>query len=152
MKRTAHLICMALNRMYFGRVPRIDEIRRPPGEAQLCCIRRLFNYVAACGLRLERFPCAPGRSGPELIASLLRLEAFVSLRPEFQGGYSTPASKTVAPELPVEVVDQFPQLQPYKSLDADRLNLRGRGQWPLEQYLDGVAMASLRGASFSSSQ
>ena len=44
--------------------------------------------MAACGLRLERFPCAPGRSGPELIASLLRLEAFVSLRPEFQGGYT----------------------------------------------------------------
>lgn len=137
-QRMVHVICMALNKMYFGRVPRLEEIRRPPGAAQLCCIRRLFNFVAACGSRQERFPCAPGRSGPELIASLMRLEAFVSLQPVFQDSYAAPYPRTTAPELPVEVLDQFPQLRPYRSLDAERLRLRGGGRWPLEEYLEGV--------------
>lgn len=33
--------------------------------------------------------------------------------------------------------EDFPQLRPYKSLDAGRLKLSGKGMWPLQDFLDG---------------
>ena len=135
--RLTHVVCMALNYLHHGGVPSLGEVRRPPGARQVSCIRRLYNYVATCGSRQERFPCAPGRSGPELIASLVRLEAFVSLRPEFGNNYANGDVKGKASELPVEVVNQFPELKPYRPLDASRLKLKGTGRWPIEDYISG---------------
>ena len=135
-KRLLHLIVLALNRLYLGRFASLAELRRPPSPLQLSILDRLYGFITVSGLRSESFKVPPGRSGPELIACLARLESFLAERPEFNGSYTRERSPTSfkPPALPVE---QYPQLAPYKSLDAQRLLLRGTGEWPLADYLEG---------------
>ena len=137
-RRLTHLVCMALNFLRYGGAPPLDDVRRPPGELQQQCIRRLYNLVATCGSRSEAFPIAPGRSGPELIASLSKLEAFLALRPELNDPYSRrDAELSLSSEFTDEILEKYPQLRPFRPLNAHRLKLNGTGEWPLEKYLDG---------------
>lgn len=136
--RLVHLICVALNFLHGGRALSLELIRRPPGTLQLRCIRRLSNYVAACGSRSEAFPIAPGRGGPELISCMARLEAFLDGHPDLGDHYAWRGDGAHVPSsLPRGVSEKFPQLRPYRSLDSDRLRLKGTGEWPLEEYLEG---------------
>lgn len=138
LRRLVHLVCMALNYLHGGHACDLDLIRRPPGFLQQRIIRRLFNYVAACGSRSEELPLAPGRSGPELIATLSRLETFLCSTPEFASKYSRREDEVFVPQaLDAKTLEAFPQLQPFRSLDASRLKLSGGGRWPLSQYLEG---------------
>ena len=137
-RRLTHLVCMALNFLYYGQAPPLDEVRRPPGELQQQCIRRLYNLVATCGSRLEAFPIAPGRAGPELIASLAKLETFLAVRPELNEPYARrEVGHFLRSEFTEEILDKYPQLRPFRPLDATRLKLNGTGSWPLEEYLEG---------------
>ena len=137
-RRLTHLVCMALNFLYYGRAPPLDDVRRPPGELQQQCIRRLYNLVATCGSRLEAFPIAPGRAGPELIASLTKLETFLAVRPELNEPYARrEVEHFLSREFSEEILDRYPQLRPFRPLDAKRLKLSGTGSWPLEDYLEG---------------
>ena len=138
LKRTTHVVCMALNFLYYGGRPPSLELRRPPGILQLQCIRRLYNLLATCGSREEKFPVAPSRSGPELVASLKRLEDFLILSPGLDDPYSSRGvGQKVDTDLTKEELENFPQIRPFRSLDASRLKLNGTGSWPLEDYLSG---------------
>ncbi len=96
--------------------------------------------ISVCGARSEAFAVAPGRSGPELIACLAKLEDFVNSRPEFANEYFTgPPMKVsrISKEVEEEY-EKFPQLRPYRSLCVERLKITGRGEWPLADFLDSV--------------
>ncbi|CAK9028993.1 Phosphodiesterase [Durusdinium trenchii] len=86
-KRLLNLVVLVLNKLYLGRFASVAELGRPPSAAQLKVFDRLYGYITVCGSRLEDFSVAPGRSGPELIACIARLEAFLAIHPALQGGY-----------------------------------------------------------------
>lgn len=60
----------ALNQMFLGRFPTMDELGRRPDSSQQAIISRLRALIAVCGASNGPFPFAPGRSGPELSACL----------------------------------------------------------------------------------
>ena len=91
-----------------------------------------------CGSDPGDIPLVPGRSGFELGASLFQLEQFLAKTPELLDTYGAPPSAVMKFDKQLNDVKDFPQLEPYKSLDADRLKLVGRGSWPMEKFLKGV--------------
>ena len=76
-RRVVHVLVLILDNLYLDRFPTLAELGRPPNEYQEECFKRLSAFVMACGSRSESFPVPPGRSGPELVASLDLLEKFV---------------------------------------------------------------------------
>ena len=67
--------CMlALDLLFLGRYPALEELSRRPTAAQSEIIAWLRSQLAVCRLVEETFPLAPGRAGPELSAALLQLE------------------------------------------------------------------------------
>ena len=70
--RVVHVLVIDLDYMYLGRFPSTEAL-----QTERRCYQSIYSFVTACGSRLEQFPVAPGRSGPELIASLDKLERFV---------------------------------------------------------------------------
>ena len=138
LRRYVHLVAMTINHLYLNRLPTLEEIGRPPNAVQRDCIERLRRHAAVCGSRPGMFPIPPGRSGAELIASLARLETFIDTNMEFQDHYTCPSGRVLrSGTFGAEVYEEFPELRPYKSLDAERLKLSGTGSWPLEDYLEG---------------
>ena len=135
-KRLVHMMVLILNKLYLGRYASLEELRRPPSPLQNSIFRRLYGLAAVCGKRPGNLPVPPGRSGPELIASLAALERFLETDPNFGSGYFGGGGGKQAFEAPTLDVEQFPQLQPYRSLDAGRLKLTGTGEWPLADFLD----------------
>ena len=83
-------------------------------------------------------PWSPGRSGFELGATLFQLEQFLAKTPELQNVYASTSPVKMKVDRNLNTVKEFPQLEPYKSLDAGRLKLVGRGSWPMERFLRGV--------------
>ena len=94
--------------------------------------------VSACGDAQALFPVCPGRSGPELGAQLFQLESFCMSCPAFASGYMESDSIPAKPDPGLLSASDFPELLPYRSLDADRLKLVGEGRWPMESFLSGV--------------
>eukprot|EP00435_Cladocopium_sp_Y103_P020515 s2882_g5.t1 len=134
--RLLHVLVFALDFMYLGRYPTVEELARRPFAPQCDVFTRLRSLVAVCGSSGEPFPLAPGRSGPELGAALMQLEKLVSNDPVFQGGYMNgPVGFREDPALFPR--DDFPQLSPYRMLDASRLRLVGCGNWPMEKFICG---------------
>ncbi len=107
---------MALNYLHLGRFPSRDEIGRRPNAFHVRVFDRLRSLLFVCGNGLEKISLAPGRSGPQLGASLFQLERFARGLGLGEGGYgSTSVSlprrfKDDASLLPTE---SFPQLEPY---------------------------------------
>ena len=127
-KRLVHCMVLVLNKMYLGRWASFEELRS---------LRMQCRCPASRGWT---FGVAPGRSGPELIACLAKLEDFVTTQPEFASEYFTgPPMKVsrVSKEVEEEY-GKFPQLRPYRSLCVERLKITGRGEWPLADFLDSV--------------
>ena len=91
-----------------------------------------------CGCPQEDFPLCPGRTGPELGASLFQLEQFCESSPILDSGYMKKKSLPFRERPEVISPEKFPELVPYRSLCADRLKLVGEGRWPMADYLDGV--------------
>ena len=137
-KRVVHILTLLLNRLYLGRFATSDELGRQPSRSQRACFARLHGFVAACGSRLESFDVAPGRSGPELIACLDRLEQFAlhADLPTVGYGDHVPLKFPGQRRYEDETKDSHPELRPYRSLCVDRLKITGRGAWPLADYLE----------------
>jgi len=137
-KRLVHMVVIVLDYLYLGRFPTLAELGRQPSESQRSTFSRLYALVAASGSRSEQLPVVPGRSGSELIASLDVLEKFLKEHPAFCGGYAEekPMRMPSSKKDDMERAQRFPQLQPYRSLDVQRLKIVGTGQWPLCDYFE----------------
>eukprot|EP00434_Breviolum_minutum_P010153 symbB.v1.2.008961.t1/scaffold508.1/size221222/10 len=139
-KRFLHCTVMALNFLFLGRFPTRDEIGRRPNAWQCGVFDRLRSLLSVCGSSLDLISLAPGRSGPQLGASLFQLEQFCQKLQLCEGGYGPKQSMPVFcfeedPDL--LPVSEFPQLEPYRSLQADRLRLTGTGKWPMADFISG---------------
>ncbi len=136
-RRLLNTVVVALNYMYLGRAATSEEIGRCPNARQRSCYSRLRTLIAACGTSPEPFALAPGRSGPELGASLFQLEKFLD-RPEFaEVGYREAYYQKFEDDPLLFPEETYPQLRPYRSLDSSRLKLTGTGSWDMQKYIDG---------------
>ena len=147
-KRLVHMMVMLINRLYLGRLPRLDEIRRRPNSWQLQCFKRLESLLLACGADPGPFPLAPGRAGPQLGACLFQLEQFIVKNPDLLPTYGGFAPKAFREDSLLFPTEKYPQLAPYKSLDVSRLELVGTGQWPMEDFMDSVLWVPFREPAF----
>lgn len=93
--------------------------------------------MSACGEAQEEFSLCPGRSSPELASALFHLEAFCMSSPALHVGYMDEEPVPFVPKPGLLSATEFPELLPYRSLDADRLRLIGEGLWNMEAFLDG---------------
>lgn len=119
--------------MHLGRFPTCDEAETfglpvkdlPSTEVPGSCVSVWL---------FQRF--VPAWAGPELSASLLQLENFLKVSPEFQGGYlDGPIDFKSDPAMfPAE---DSPELVPYRCLDASRLRLVGSGNWRVVDFIQG---------------
>eukprot|EP00438_Fugacium_kawagutii_P033672 Skav204069 [mRNA] locus=scaffold3:515457:529911:- [translate_table: standard] len=136
-KRVVHILVIIVDYLYLGRFPSLSELERPPSLQQRRCLQRLRAFVAACGSQPGVFPCAPGRSGPELISCLHDLEQFIDVNQLDGAGYlgGAPVPSVRVPSQSQEHADEFPELAPYRQLAVDRLKINGQGKWPLKDYL-----------------
>eukprot|EP00435_Cladocopium_sp_Y103_P057911 s1162_g20.t1 len=137
-KRVVHILVIILDYLFLGRFPTVTELGRHPNKKQEECFRRIHAFVAACGSRSEEFEVAPGRSGPELIAYLDRLERFaqrVNVSAFGYGGEETKPMRT-SPAVERRRAEEHPELRPYRPLDVSRLKITGTGNWPLSSYLE----------------
>ena len=137
-QRLLHVCVLVINYMYLGRFPTLAELGRSPNPWQLRCFQRLRALLHVCGSVPGDIPLVPGRSGFELGATLFQLEQFLAKTPELQNLYASPSPVRMKVDRNLNTVKEFPQLEPYKSLDAGRLKLVGRGNWPMEKFLQGV--------------
>lgn len=137
-KRLVHVLVIILDYLFLGRFPTVEELGRQPSPEQRRCLQRLFTFATACGSRSEEFPVAPGRSGPELIACLDKLERFIEASGLSAFGYGASEKVLGSGDAAVQKRQkrEHPQLQPYRSLDVDRLKITGQGKWPLGDYLE----------------
>ena len=136
-RRLLNTVVVALNYMYLGRAAVSEEIGRCPNARQRSCYSRLRTLIAACGTSPEPFALAPGRSEPELGASLFQLEKFLD-RPEFaEVGYRDAYYQKFEDDPLLFPEETYPQLRPYRSLDSSRLKLTGTGSWDMQKYIDG---------------
>jgi hypothetical protein len=134
--RLLHVTVLALNFVYLGRYPTSEELGRKANPSQTQVFQRLRALLTVCGSSDERFPFAPGRSGPELAACVFQLEDFASRVPEMQRSYlERPIRFFKNPHLLPH--DDYPQLSPYRSLDVSRLKLVGEGHWDMSEFLEG---------------
>eukprot|EP00435_Cladocopium_sp_Y103_P067062 s89_g29.t1 len=135
--RVLHISVFALNVLYLGRFPTLEELSRRPTALQSAVLSRLRSLIAVCGSNQEPFAIAPGRSGPQLGADLLQLENFIKGCEELRGNYLEKgvSFKEDSALLPSE---EYPQLVPYRTLDASRLRLVGRGEWRMSDFIDST--------------
>ena len=136
-RRLLHVIIYVLNYLFLGRFPVIEEIQRRPNKWQLACFSRLYAVLDVCGNERASYPMVPGRSGPELGAELFLLEKFVESRCGPLQPYHDGFPKKFARDRSHIDLEKFPELMPYKPLDASRLRLVGSGKWRMEDHLHG---------------
>ena len=131
--RVVHLMVLALNYLHSdGHFIDAGLLGRPPAAFHIKVYRQLRRFVRA-DANLDEFEIVGGgRRFPQLVARLSELCGAVvdfglSGSPysrAFQGR-EVKVDNTVAPEL-----------EPYRSLDADRLKVTGTGSWDLVDFLD----------------
>ena len=143
-KRVLHVIIVALNFLYNDFKPfELRLLGRRPNALQARFHARLLALLATCDSPAD-VPIPAGRSGPEFIARLVELEQFVMASPagtfdNYEDGFGdcskhdgavgwVERNKVEAPSSPSPAA-------PYHSLDASRLKLTGRGNWPLGDFL-----------------
>eukprot|EP00438_Fugacium_kawagutii_P004823 Skav226390 [mRNA] locus=scaffold1631:67277:74756:+ [translate_table: standard] len=136
--RALHCIVLALNHLYLGRFPSNDELGRRITKVHVGIFDRLRSVLAVCGSARGEFPLAPGRSGPELASCLMHLESFVDGCSEFQDPYRRSIDPLAYHEDPTLLpADRYPQLVPYRDLDASRLRIVGSGHWNAADFISG---------------
>ena len=94
------------------------------------------------------FDLPPGRSGFEFIARSTELEHFASSHEAFctdlYAGVSEEAPRPlqvcgrIEKEHAFQTKEKFSPVNPYRSLQADRLKLSGTGQWDMAEYLTDI--------------
>lgn len=101
--------------------------------------------VTACDSPTD-VPTPAGRSGPEFVARLRELEEFAKLNPllsyenyeagfgDLSGGLDDDTVGNTVKALMDTLAGPSPEM-PYRSLDADRIKLTGKGTWNLTDHL-----------------
>ena len=143
-KRLLHVFIVFLNYLHHdGAAFDFQSLGRRPSHAQMQ-IHHLGALITVCDLPGEH-PLPPGRSGPEFIARLIELSNFVHASPLFDlGGYGGEFHEGINKQGEIKKENYFkPQsefspIEPYRSLNASRLKLTGRGDWPMADYLDDI--------------
>ena len=131
-RRALHVIIMALNFWWCGSSSiSLELLRRTPSPSQMKIIRRISSLVLADG-PAESFDVSRcGRRFPNLIAriselsdTLTKLGAGAGPYEKIYPGHDVPMNNSL-----------FPELEPYKSLDASRLKVVGRGNFDATEFL-----------------
>ena len=144
-KRLLHVFIVFLNFLYHdGAAFDHYSLGRRPSPAQMQIHRHLDAIITVSDVPGEH-PLPPGRSGPEFTARLVELSDFVHDNPLFDlsgygGEFHEGISKRgrIQKEQAFKTKTEFSAVNPYRSLDASRLKLTGKGNWPMEEYIDHI--------------
>ena len=131
-RRALHVVVMALNFWWSGScfIP-LEHLERAPSKGQQLLLRRLSSLMLADG-PLENFEVLQsGRRFHQLIARLSEISDAVTKLGVGSGPY-----EAVYPGHDVPLDNStFPELEPYKSLDASRLRVVGEGVFDASPFL-----------------
>ncbi len=129
--RALNVIILALNFWYSdGRNTDTFLLGRSLNSSQKLVVSRVRRLVLADGPGASFSAVSCGRKYPQLIARLSELSDCVTRLGVGSGPYSHVFQGY---EVPQSVV--APELQPYRSLDAERLRLKGQGLWDATSFL-----------------
>ena len=134
-RRALNLVVLALNFWWSdGKFIDMSLLGRRPSKPPQQIISRFVGFLRVDGPRRPFNLASGGRKMPNLIELS---DALTDL-----GARATPYSKTFPGREVKMQNDGDPVLEPYRSLDADRLRLVGRGHWGPTPFLgDTLAMA-----------
>ena len=139
LERVVYIMVLALNFWHYGGAfLSFEVLRRKPSSQQLAVHKRLRGFLKSEAATGTFLVAAAGRKFPQLDARLAELSSAVT----FLGLSGEPYSKAFqgAPVAMDNTVME--ELEPYRSLDADRLKLSGSGLWNITEWLpDELCMA-----------
>ena len=136
--RAINVVVLALNFWWSdGRDTDSHLLGRALNRRQLAVVSRIRSVMLADGPGTDIPSVSCGRKFPQLIARLSELSEAVTRLGVGAGAYSQVFQGT---EIKPSV--EAPELQPYRSLDSDRLKLTGSGNWDATGFLsDELALA-----------
>ncbi|CAE6922416.1 unnamed protein product [Symbiodinium sp. CCMP2592] len=127
-----HAVVVAVNFIYYdcAFVP-LRLLARPPNPAQERCLLYLKGMVQTFGdVKEGIFPSETGRRMNSLIARLTEVSQKLAVLGPLGDPYAyVPAG------IEVPMCNTTPDLEPYRSLCAERLRLSGKANWKPEDYL-----------------
>lgn len=138
-RRAINVVVLALNFWWADfKFVDVDLMRRTPSWQQRLIYNRIACLFRVDGPRKLTTLASGGRRMPQLCARLGELsEALTAIGPGADHYSRTFPGK----EVPVDN-SASPCLEPYRSLDADRLKLSGKGKWDPTEFLgDTLSMA-----------
>ena len=131
-RRAMRVIIMALNFWWCGNSSiSLELLRRVPSPSQSRILRRLSNLVLADGPSESFEVVRSGRRFPQLLARLSELSDALTKMGAGAGPY---AKIYPGHSVPMDN-EQYPELEPYKSLNASRLKVVGEAQFDATDFL-----------------
>ena len=137
--RAVHVICVALNFWHSdGSFPGAEAMWRVPSALHRALYKRIRAFIKSDGLNAVFDSLHVGRKNPELFARLNEVTEMLTTL----GCSASPYSKLFTGYEVTRDNAQFPELEPYRDLDPQRLILFGRGHWDVTSFLsDELVMA-----------
>ena len=130
-QRALNVVVLALNFWWSdGKSTDLSLLGRSPNSSQKIVVERVRRLILADGPGASFSAVSCGRKYPQLVARLSELSECVTRLGVGAGPYSHVFQGY---EVPPSVV--APELQPFRSLDADRLRLKGQGKWDATSFL-----------------
>ena len=131
--RAVHVVVMALNFWWSGScfIP-LEHLERAPSKSQQTMLRRIVSLMLADGPREDFEVLASGRKFHHLIARLADLSDCLT---KLGAGACPYDKKYPGHSVPLDS-QRFPELEPYKSLDAGRLKVVGMGNFDATSFLE----------------
>ena len=138
LNRALSIMVLALNFWYSGGPVSGDLLGRTPNSMHLAFFRRVRKFIRAEGSAVIPDITATGRRIPQLVARLSELSGALTAF----GPSCNPYDRTFhGLSVPVDLT-QAEELRPYRSLEASRLKISGKGAWSPDPYLsDDLLMA-----------
>ena len=122
-QRLLHVWTLVINYMYLGRFPSLAELGRSPNQWQLRCFQRLESSSTWCVDLTGAIPLPSDTSSSwgdpvlNLVQVCFNLEQFLAKTPEMLDTYGAPAAARMKFDKKLNFRMEFPELEPYKSLD-----------------------------------
>ena len=140
LRRTVHIVCMALNFWNSGGV--FDDellLQREPSSSHRCLYGRIASLIRSDGLATSFALKKSGRKFPNLIASLGELSEVLT-----RVGSVSPYEKSFAGIDCTLSDEDKAALTPFRDLDPERLLIRGTGHWDATDYLSDYLVMPYR--------